>query len=125
MNEINSFLEKLDALKTADAGAFPYDGCRQMQAADETTYATLIPDLDSYLSEITGYRSWGKRLTRWPDEKIDHVEHRLQQSFADRYPQYAMAKFPNDVRNALDLADRTRAILGEILRRLRAERVAS
>jgi hypothetical protein len=125
MSDMKSLLEQLATLTTEDVGPFPYDGCREMKNFDATTYAALIPDLDRYLSEIAGYRSWGKRLMTWPDEKIDEVERRIRQSFTDRHPEYARAKFPSDVQNALDVADRTRSVLSEIFRRLRAERVAS
>ena len=125
MSEIHELLQELAALNASDVGPFPYAGCREMQAADAATFATIIPDLDSYLSELAGYRSWGKRILTWADEKIEDVERRLHTSFFDRYPRYANAKLPADVSHALEIADRSRMLLAEILRRLRVERITA
>src|SRR5687768_6133923 len=88
MNEIEPLLVELKELDRADAGPFPYDDCRKLQTIDRK-YASLIPDLDFYLSEHAGYRSWGRNILKWPDEKIEEVLGRIDESFFDRFPIYA------------------------------------
>jgi hypothetical protein len=74
---VNELLAELRRIDSADAGAFPYDDCRYLQRISVVD-PSLSPDLDAYFSEIAGYRSWGKRIATWPDEKILDVEQRIQ-----------------------------------------------
>ena len=120
-SKVDDALRELDALRKSDTGPFPYVGCRQLRAAVGGRHAGLIPDLDMYLSEIAGHRSWGTRILKWPDEKIQAVERRLHESFFDRFPAYAelepiLASLGTpDVARTLRNADRTRAVLLELL----------
>lgn len=89
MNEIEDLLLELDHLDRGDRGPFPYDGCRKVKALDrEGVFENLIPDLDLYFSEVAGYRSSGKRILRWPDEKLQEAHRRLSRTLFDHYPMY-------------------------------------
>ena len=128
MSDIDDFLRQLDALSQTSSGPFPYDGCRRLQVLSQGRHEGLIPDLDTYLSEFAGYRSWGKTILEWSDQRIETVERRLDQSFFDRFPAYvelrsilASAEAP-DVNDALNVADRTRRVLLELLSAIRRSR---
>jgi hypothetical protein len=130
MSDPDHLLAELSELKDSERKPFPYLGCRRLHAAVQGRCEGLIPDLDMYLSEIAGYRSWGKRIiTRWSDEKIANVERRLQDSFFDRHPEYAElvpilnSSVAPDVSGALEVADRTRHVLRELLSIIRRNRV--
>ena len=56
MNETDELFANLSKLIASDVGPFPYADCRKLQGDDK--YPALIPDLDTYLSEMAGYRSW-------------------------------------------------------------------
>jgi hypothetical protein len=127
MSRIDGLVRELAALDTADRGAFPYADCRKLQAGSER-YRSIVPDLDAYLSKLAGYRSWGKRILTWADEKIGDVQSRLGSSFFERCPAYAersaeltSADVP-DLRHALDVAERTRLILLDLLTELKESR---
>lgn len=129
MNRIDSLLGELAALDVADRGAFPYADCRKLQARSDR-YRSIVPDLDAYLSELAGYRSWGKRILTWADGKIGDVQSRLGSSFFERYPTYAersselkSADVP-DLRRALDVAERTRLTLHDLLTELKGSRTS-
>jgi hypothetical protein len=130
MSRIDDLLKELDALNESNLGPFPYEGCRRLKAALREGHDALIPDLDAYLSEFAGYRSWGKRILQWPDEKIETIAKRLNQTFFDRFPAYAavepilVSSEAADVNKALHHADRTRAVLGELLPAIRTARRA-
>jgi hypothetical protein len=125
MGELDDLLRQLDALEKSDRGPFPYKGCRWLRAAVQGDYHDLIPCLDIYLSEVAGYRSWGKKILRWPDEKIAAVEARLGQSFFERFPAYSDLQSvlgspeASDVSEALDNADQTRVMLLRLLSLIR------
>ena len=130
-NDTETLLAQLRTLEEADRGPFPYRGCFQLKATSPERYHDLTPDLDVYLSEIAGYRSWGRRILRWADDKIESVQSRLRLSFFDRFPAYtdlkallALSVAP-DVAEALDNADQTRAVLLELLRKIQAARADS
>ena len=131
MTKIDVLLRELDALTKSSVGPFPYAGCRRLKAAVRTRHEALIPDLDSYLSELAGYRTWGKRILQWPDEKFKAVEARLQDSFFDRFPAYDKLKpvlassDAADVDIALQNADRTRTIWAELLSAIRKDRAGA
>ena len=107
---------------------FPYEGCRRLRGLTDGRSASLAPDLACYLAEIAGYRSWGRKILKWPGDRIDHVDGRLQQSFFDRHPEHLELKpliddaWVPDVREALETADRTRTRLRELFSRIRADR---
>lgn len=89
MSEIETLLLELEQLDRGDRGPFPYDGCRKVKALDrEGVFKNLIPDLDLYFSEVAGYRSSGKRMLRWPDEKLQAAHRCLSRSLFERYPMY-------------------------------------
>jgi hypothetical protein len=131
MSAIGDLLAQLDALNESDIGPFPYEGCRRLRAAIGERHEGLIPDLDTYLSEFAGYRSWGNRIPTWSDEKIAAVETRLSQSFFDRFPAYAELKAlfevtdSSDVRRALENAERTREVLLNLLSAIRRSRAGT
>jgi len=87
--KLKTCLAQLEALSVSGAEPFPYEECRRLRAAVCERRDGLVPDLDRYLSEPAGYRSWGNRILAWPDEKIAAVENRLSRSFFDRCPAYA------------------------------------
>ena len=128
MSDINDLFDQLESLKASDVGPFPYEGCRWLQGVLGERGHDLVPDLDEYLSEVAGYRSWGKKILKWSDEKITAIQARLTQSFFDRFPRYADLK-PTlvssqacDVRSALHSADQTRALLSHLLRKIQDDR---
>jgi hypothetical protein len=47
---------------------FPYEDCRRVMEEAGMKGASLIPDLDLYLSDLAGYASWGKKILDWPAE---------------------------------------------------------
>jgi|SRR5688572_24497146 len=128
MGELDDLLRQLDALEKSDKGPFPYKGCRWLRTAVQGDHHDLIPCLDIYLSDVAGYRSWGKKILRWPDEKIADVEKRLGQSFFERFPVYgdlqSVIESPeaSDVSEALDNANQTRAVLLRLLSLIRSSR---
>lgn len=131
MGKIDDLLKELDALSESNLGPFPYEGCRRLKAEVCERHDALIPDLDTHLSEFAGYRSWGRRILQWSDEKIETVEKRLHETFFDRFPAYAAlepilaSSETADVNKALHHADRTRAVLVELLPAIRSGRRAN
>jgi hypothetical protein len=130
MSRLDELLSELKGIDAADGGTFPYEDCRKLQRISGAD-ASLIPDLDAYLSEVAGYRSWGKRIVSWPDDKIDEVEGRIDASFFDRFPAHGPLReiieadeVPN-VRNAIARADQTRAVLRDLLREMKLERAGA
>jgi hypothetical protein len=127
MSRFDELVSELRRIDSADRGAFPYDDCRHLQRISGAD-ASLIPDLDAYLSEIAGYRSWGMRIASWQDQKIEAVERRISSSFLDRFPVHSALsdtlrsdEVPN-LRSAIARADETRAVLRELLRELARDR---
>jgi hypothetical protein len=131
MSAIDDLLAQLDALSGSGGGPFPYEGCRRLRAAVDDRHDGFIPDLDAYLSELAGYRSWGKRILTWSDDKIAVVANRLSQSFFDRFPTYAELKpilevtQAPDVRYALQNAEQTREVLLHLLLAIRRSRAGT
>jgi hypothetical protein len=124
MSEVEDLLAELEALTGSDARPFPYEGCRRLQVAVGEGRDTLAPDLDVYLSELAGYRTWGRKILEWTDDKIDAVEKRLHQSFFDRFPAHAelrplLSTQASDVIDALQTADQTRDVLLRLLSAIR------
>src|SRR6476659_1441852 len=85
MSRLDELVSELRRIDSADRDAFPYDDCRNLQRISGAD-ASLIADLDTYLSEITGYRSWSKQIASWPEQKVEDVERRITSSFFDRIP---------------------------------------
>lgn len=130
MSKIEGLLSELKSIDAADRGAFPYDDCRKLQRISGAD-ASLIPDLGTYLSEMAGYRSWGKRIAGWPDEKIDEVEQRIDASFFDRFPAHESVREAiesdamESLRDAIVRADRTRIVLRDLLREMKVNRAGA
>jgi len=130
MSRIEELLNQLKSVHATDAVAFPYADCRRVQQSDSRCSA-LISDLDVYISELAGYRSWAKRILAWPDEKIEAVHRRTKESFFDRFPAYSEIQAQITSTNVPDLyatlnrAEQTRAALGELLSLLQHERASS
>lgn len=86
---VSDSLDKLIALyKNSQKASFPYEGCRKLLEQSDSVYEHLISDLDLYFSEIAGYCSWGKRIPKWPREKMEVALKRLSVSFFAIHPQY-------------------------------------
>lgn len=128
MSNIDDLISQLDTLSKSSSVPFPYDGCRRLRALAQNRHEALIPDLDTYLSEFAGYRSWGKAIVQWSDQQLEAVEKRLHQSFFDRFPNYVELKSflksdeASDVSDALRNTDRTRTVLLELLAAIRTSR---
>jgi hypothetical protein len=60
-----------------DRHPFPYEGCRFLLANLGDEFKILIPDLDTYFSEIAGYSSWGPSILKWPEEKVREAHGRV------------------------------------------------
>jgi hypothetical protein len=125
---IGDLLAELDVLGKTEVRPFPYEACRSAQR-DDPRYAALIPDLDSYFSELAGYRSWGRRILTWPEEKVESVRRRLEMSFGERFPAYrdlqTSSADRNELRKALETAERTRTLLLALLHQLQSERATA
>jgi hypothetical protein len=127
MNRLDGLLSEIKRIDAADGGAFPYEDCRKLQRISGAD-ASLIPDLDAYLSEIAGYRSWGKRIAGWSDEEVDDVERRISSSFFDSFPVHRTLRdiIESDevprLRKAIARADETRVLLRDVLRELKLDR---
>jgi hypothetical protein len=106
---------------------FPYADCRKLRREGGDRYEGLIPDLDMYFSDIAGYCSWGKRILKWPKEKVLEVRERLSKSFFEKHPQYkpleAMITESNtpSLYTRLIACEKLRLKLLEILTRLLTE----
>jgi hypothetical protein len=72
-----------------DRSPFPYEGCRWLRGEFDGELDNLIPDLDMWLLDITGFSSRGKRLLNLPEEKVSHARGIMSLSFFDKYPEYA------------------------------------
>jgi len=123
----DELLLELAALRESYTRPFPYDECRTAQR-DDARYAALIPDLDSYFSELAGYLSWGKCILTWSDAKVETVLRRLEASFGERFPVYRELRTTltdrSELRTALDIAERTRTVLLTVLRQVKMDRTA-
>jgi hypothetical protein len=73
-----------------DRHPFPYEGCRFLLAGMGDEFKSLVPDLDTYFSEIAGYSSWGPRILKWPEEKVREAHGRVSLSFFEQYPEYSV-----------------------------------
>jgi hypothetical protein len=106
---------------------FPYADCRKLRRESGDRYEGLIPDLDMYFSDIAGYCSWGKRILKWPKEKILEVRERLSKPFFEKYPQYKLLEVMITESNTphlytkLKACEKLRLTLIEILNRLLSE----
>jgi uncharacterized protein YjiS (DUF1127 family) len=118
---IGDVVAELDALGNSEVRPFPYEACRLVQR-DAPQCAALIPDLDAYFSELAGYRSWGRRILSWSEEKVVDVRQRLDMSFGERFPAYRDLQISSPDRSelwkALDTAERTRILLLALLDQL-------
>jgi hypothetical protein len=125
---IVDLLAELDALGKSGMRPFPHEACRSV-LRDEPRYAALIPDLDSYFSELAGYRSWGRRIVTWPEKKVESVRRRLETPFRERFPAYRDLQVSsadrNELREALETAERTRTLLLALLCQLQSERATA
>ena len=123
MTRVESLIEKLAALEEADVCPFPYADCRKLQR--DAKYAALVPDLDVYLSDLAGHRSWGKRILQWSDDKIAEVAGWLSKSFFEQFPVYAQLEWkirPSvvpELHALLARAEKTRLTLLELLEEIR------
>ncbi len=130
MSRVGDLLGELKELEAGDAGAFPYEDCRTLQRISGAS-PSLVSDLDTYLSDVAGYRSWGNRIVSWSDAKIAEVERRIAESFFDRFPAHAGLRDVIEsgevvhVQRAIARSDRTRATLCDLLRELRQERAGA
>lgn len=122
---IGDLLAELDAMGKSEVRPFPYEDCRSLQREDPR-YAALIPDLDSYFSELAGYRSWGRRILAWPESKVEDVRRRLEMPFGERFAAYrdlqASSAEVSELRKALETAERTRTLLLALLDQVQSER---
>jgi hypothetical protein len=129
--ELDALLRQLEALEKSGTKPFPYKGCRWLRAAVRGEYHDLVPCLDLYLGDVAGYRSWGRKILRWSDEKITEVDKQLDQSFFERFQAYAAlqsaidAPEATDVREALRNADESRVVLRQLLSVVRRTRNAN
>lgn len=123
---MDDLFEELASLAASERRPFPYEACRRAQAGNEQ-YASLIPDLDAYSSAIAGYRSWGRRILSWSDDRIAALRRDLTPSFIDRYPVYAQLLTESvgaELVVAMQPIERTRVVLLEIIGELQRERGA-
>ena len=124
MTDIDALFKELEQLSARDAEAFPYVGCRALGRVAHEKPGLLAPNLDSYLSELAGHRSWKRKILFWTETKIDAVLGQLERGFFDRHPEYAelqpiVASAAPDVQRALEVADQTRVVLSKLLRTIR------
>src|SRR3954464_6422649 len=68
---------------------FPYEDCRVLLDGLAGHYEGFIPDLDVWCSSIAGYSSWGKRIVRWPEQKLLDARGLMSTGFFEEHPEYA------------------------------------
>lgn len=106
---------------------FPYEGLRQLLGEAEATYDGLIPDLDMYFSTIAGYCSWGSRLLKWDNEKVDQVIANLESGFFEKHPRYKPLESiitQPDLVAKLNIYETMRVELRHLLKCLQKERAS-
>ena len=102
-------------------GQFPYTDCRKLLSIDTKLYEGLIPDLDLYFSDIAGYCSNVKRISKWSDERLREARKTLGRSFFEKHKRYEPLKLKITKANTpqlyerLTLSDQLRIKLLELL----------
>ena len=86
---LDRLLGDLDALQEQGfEGPFPYADCKKLIGRNNEAYEDLTADLNTYFSEIIGSSTWGRRITKWPEERMYRVRRVLDKTFFERYPEY-------------------------------------
>ncbi len=67
---------------------FPYEDCRVLLDGLGDEYEDFIPDLDVWCSTIAGFSGWGKRIVRWPEQKMLESRGLISVGFFEQHPQY-------------------------------------
>jgi hypothetical protein len=79
--------EEIEHLYRSEFGrGFPYRDCRLIATQCGIDAAVLIPDLDTYFSEIAGFSSSATRLHLRTPEQLRRGKYWLSKSFFARYP---------------------------------------
>lgn len=97
---------------------FPYDDCRVLLDGLGDDYEGFIPDLDVWCSSIAGYSSWGKRIVRWPEQKLRKARGLMSVGFFEEHPEYATLGRHITSETTPDLFDELRLYEGLRLRLL-------
>jgi hypothetical protein len=94
------------ALYQSDCSPFPYEGCGclRRQFAD-ANLENLIPHLDLWLGDVSGFASRGKSLLRLTPEQVSAARGMMSLSFFDKHPEYAWLGRHIGGRDTADLFD--------------------
>jgi hypothetical protein len=94
------------ALYQADCSPFPYEGCRWLRREfADTNLENLIPDLDLWLGDVSGFASRGKQLVRLNTEQVSAALGMMSLGFFDKHAEYAWLSRHIDEPEAADLLD--------------------
>ena len=129
--EFNSTEELASALLHAyeeDLGKpFPYQGARKLRQEGGEVYEGFIPDLNMYFYNIASHCGGVKKILKWPKEKLQEAQEKLNQSFFDRHARYkpleplVTGANPPDLYACLMQHERMRIGLLKLLSRLLSE----
>ena len=106
-------------LYRSDCSPFPYEGCRWLRREfADANLEDLIPHLDLWLGDVSGFASRGKSLLRLTPEQVSTARGIMSLGFFDKHPEYAWLGRHIGARNTPDLFDSL-----ALVERMRAELV--
>jgi hypothetical protein len=103
-NEIEQFF------KSALQHPFPYEDCRWVAAHTPVKEHDLIPNLDSYDSNIAGYASSATKLESRSTQQLQQGLYSLQKDFFTTFPGCAACRDSITPENTLRLHQRLEAL---------------
>lgn len=121
---IQNQIDELSKFSNVLNAPFPYPGCKELLNMEGEKIENLIPDLDLYFSNIAGYYSSIKRVSKWPHEKIAEASKHLDQTFFEKHPEYRYLEFINHSKeiqnlfNYISIYERIRITLQSIFTHL-------
>ena len=109
---------QIAALYQEYCSPFPYEGCGWLRHEfADANLENLIPDLDLWLVDVSGFASRGKSLLRLTAEQVSAALGMMSLGFFDEHPEYAwLGRHINeldtpDLFDRLTLAERMRVEL--------------
>ena len=80
----------IGALYQEDCSPFPYEACRWLRHEfPDADLENLIPHLDLWLADVSGFASHGKSLLHLTPEQVSAARGVMSLSFFDKQPEYA------------------------------------
>jgi hypothetical protein len=97
---------KILDLYRSDCSPFPYEGCRRLRREfADANLEDLIPHLDLWFSDVSGFASRGKSLLRLTPDQLSAARGMMSLVFYDKHPEYAWLDRHIGARNTPDLFD--------------------